>query len=230
MNRNFTIILTLLAATSAGSIMAAGTTNTLAAKPAPVKADARVDFQSFKLITERNIFDMSRSGRVGRPTPVHIAKVDDFSLVGIMAYEKGLYAFFDGSSSEYQKTLAPLQTIADYKVTVIGPDYVELQSTNSQMVKMLVGTTIRREDKGPWSPPSTRNTPVFADSGSSRSRDRGDRSSRSGRSDRRQRGSGADGAMPATMEQTADATPAGGSDEDVIKRLMQKRAKEVKDD
>ncbi len=94
-----------------------------------------------------------------------------------MSYEKGQYAFFEGSSSAYRQTCKPAESIAGYKITAIGSDYVELQATNSKAIKMAVGTTIRREDNGPWSAPSARSETVFVDTGS---RDSG--SSRSSKS------------------------------------------------
>ena len=125
------------------------------------------DFQSFRLIQDRNIFDMSRTGRVSRRQTIHIAKVDDFTLVGTMSYENGNYAFFDGSSFEYRGTRKPAAQIAGYKISVIASDYVDLQGTNNKTVRMPVGTTIRREDGGPWSAPVVSSDASFADSGSS---------------------------------------------------------------
>ena len=177
-------------------------------QPSPAKVEAKDDFKAFQLITERNIFDMTRTGAHIRTSPVYRPKVDDFTLVGTMSYEKGVFAFFDGSSSEYRQQCKTNGTIAGYKVMAIGSDYAELQSTNGKVVKMLVGTTIRREDKGPWSAPSTRADAILADAGTrSRDRsdgaergDRGDRSSRNGRRSRGDRASSTGDAAPSPAE------------------------------
>jgi hypothetical protein len=230
MNRNFLPILTLILVTAAGRLVAADGTNAVPAQPAPAKVDGKIDYQSFRIITERNIFDMSRSGARVRPS-VHRAKVDYFTLFGTSSYEKGRFAFFDGSGSAYRKTCKPEETIAGYKVTTIGSDYVELQATNNKTVKMVVGATIRREDNGPWSPPSVRSETVFADTGSGDSErsgsDRGGRGDRGSRSDK---SSTTYPDLPPAAEIKSDAASSGSSEDDVIKRLMQKRAKEVKDD
>jgi hypothetical protein len=247
MNRKFAFILMLLAAATAGPAGAAPVTNSApatsaAAAPAPVKADAKMDFDSFHLITQRNIFDMSRTGRIGVKYQAPPVKVDDFSLVGTMSYEKGQYAFFDGNSSEFRQNLKPAETIGGFKITTIGPDYVELQSTNNKTVKMLVGWGMRREDNGPWSEPTMSSDTSFADSGSS-NRDTVDRSDRSGRNDRgsgrsdrrlyrnsrgdRSSASGMGDPGPGADQNSNGSS--GGSESDVIKRLMEKRAKEVKD-
>ena len=66
-----------------------------------------------------------------------------------MSYEKGLYAFFDGSSSELKKALGPGQSIAGFKVAQITSTSVRLE-TESKMLDLLVGTQLRREDEGEW--------------------------------------------------------------------------------
>jgi hypothetical protein len=220
MNRIFLPILTLTLATAASRLAAADGTNAAPAQPAPVKTDGKIDYQSFRIITERNIFDMSRTGAHFRNSPIHHAKVDYFTLVGTSSYEKGQFAFFDGSSSAYRQTCKPAESMAGYKITAIGSDYVELQATNSKTIKMAVGTTIRREDNGPWSAPSAQSETVFADTGS-RERERGNKGDTGG---------SAVADTPSAAEQKSDASSSGSSEDDVIKRMMQRRAREVKDD
>lgn len=283
MNRRFTFILMLLAAMTAGRGVAAVSTNVVpATNAAPASAapsnvapavatteaprsSGKIDFDSFKLVRDRNIFDMSRTGRIGPRSAPRVVHVDDFTLVGTMSYEKGLYAFFDGSSSEYRQTRKTDDKIADFKIAKIANDYVELANTNGKTIKMGMGATIRREDKGPWLPPVVRNDVALADSGSSnhdssrsdRSR-RSDRSSRSdssgsdsnttdssgsSRSDRRlyrnfrgdrPAGSGSSSSMmgdpgPGQKSDSASSSNSGGSEADVIKRLMEKRAQQKGD-
>ena len=49
-----------------------------------------------------------------------VRQADSFSLVGIIGYGEGrlagVYAFFDGSSSQYQKTAQLNDSIATFKV------------------------------------------------------------------------------------------------------------------
>ncbi len=266
MNRNFILILTLLAAMAAQrcgaavSTNAAPATNAVLSNATPAapasefnRNNGKTDFDSFKLVRERNIFDMSRTGRIGPRSAPRVVHVDDFTLVGTMSYEKGLYAFFDGSSSEYRQTRKADDKIADFKITKIANDYVELQNTNGKSIKMGMGATIRREDKGPWLPPSIRSDVMLADSGSS-NRDSG-RSSRSSRSDRSdssssdrsdrrlyrnsrgdRTGSGSTTSMmgdpgPGAAEKsdTSSSSNSGGSESDVIKRLMERRAQQKGD-
>ena len=108
------------------------------------------DFPSFRIIAERNIFDPNRTGRTKNTKKPKKSRIDSFSLVGTMNYEKGPFAFFMGSSSEYQKTLKPADTIADYKIAEIAPDYVKLAASSNQVINMPVGAQMRRRDGGPW--------------------------------------------------------------------------------
>ncbi len=86
----------------------------------------RLDYSAFKLIVDRNIFDPNRFPRRGpgsRPAP---KSVDSLTLVGTMTYEKGTFAFFDGTSSDYKKALKLNDVVAGHKVTNITPNSVTL--------------------------------------------------------------------------------------------------------
>ena len=113
-----------------------------------------VSLQSFKIITQRNIFDPNRragSGERGRRIdPNRLARAEGFSLVGTLIDKRGEFAFFSGSDSKYKKVLKVAGTIADYKVTEVTPDYVELESNNSNQVKMSVGMQMKKLDAGEW--------------------------------------------------------------------------------
>ena len=50
-------------------------------------------------------------------------QIDFFVLVGTMSYEKGFFAFFDGSHSDYKRVLKREETIAGFKVAAIGPHW-----------------------------------------------------------------------------------------------------------
>src|SRR5262245_5625183 len=74
---------------------------------------ARPDYSTFKIVTDRNIFNphrYARSSRVRETRPT--AKSDSFALVGTMSYERGTFAFFDGSKSEFRKVVKPAEAIA----------------------------------------------------------------------------------------------------------------------
>jgi hypothetical protein len=126
----------------------------LATSPAQsTNAPARLSYDAFRMISDRNIFNPNRVGR-GAPrttrrdtTPA--AHVESFSLVGIMSYEKGLFAFFEGTSADFKKVLQADAVIGQYKLASVLPEAVKLTSgTNAFELK--VGMQMRREDEGEW--------------------------------------------------------------------------------
>jgi hypothetical protein len=118
----------------------------------PTNTPSRQDFKFYDLITQRNIFNPRRSPAYvpvvpGRRTAP--ARVDWFALIGTMSYEKGPFAFFSGTSSDYRKALKLDDTIAGYKVTDIENSFVKLASPTNE-IELKVGMALRRENHGEW--------------------------------------------------------------------------------
>ena len=177
-------------------VFAANTNNT-----SPV-----VSLQDFKIITQRNIFDPNRragSGERGRRIdPNRLARADGFSLVGTLIDKRGEFAFFSGSDSKYKKVLKVAGIIADYKVTEVAPDYVQLESSSSNHVKMTVGMQMKKLDAGEWQlVDGTVAVAKISDTPASET----------------------------TETETSDDRPSSGSSsaDAVLKRLMQQREKEL---
>jgi hypothetical protein len=160
-----------------------------------------LDYASFQLIVDRNIFDPNRfphgPGVRVRQAP---RSVDYVTLVGTMSYEKGTFAFFDGTSSDYKKVLKLTDSIAGYKVTTIAPNAVKLASGTNEL-ELSVGAQLRREEDGPWLL-SSQSTAYAATPASSSTN-----------------------AAATTTAAGSDPT-SGSAESDIIKRLMQKREKE----
>ena len=71
-------------------------------------------------------------------------------LVGTMSYEKGMFAFFNGNSTDLKKALQAGEKIADYTVTDIAPSVVKLESADKkQQLELKVGDGLRQEN-GKW--------------------------------------------------------------------------------
>lgn len=116
-------------------------------------APARASYDAFRMISDRNIFNPNRSARSSGSRPRTDARpasrVEYFTLVGLLEYEKGTFAFFDGTSGDYKKTLEADGAIGDFKVGTLTPDQVKLISGTNEFV-MRVGMQVRREDEGDW--------------------------------------------------------------------------------
>ena len=64
-----------------------------------------------------------------------------------MSYRKGMFAFFNGTSEDYQKALQQGGKIAGYTVKKITFDGVQLQSSG-KTIEMKVGAAMRQEGDG----------------------------------------------------------------------------------
>jgi hypothetical protein len=211
----------------------------LCALPLPAQSTngpARLDYSSFRIIAERNIFNAYRSGRASRSREDDRrppARVDAFTLVGTMDYEKGLFAFFDGTSSEYRKTLQPGGAIGGYQLAEVGPGRVKLTNDTAQH-ELRVGMQLCRQEGGDWemrasgeayasySPRSERGSERGGERGSDRWGGRG--------SDRRGDRAGAEAATSSSTNGAPAATAASTSSADadeVLKRLMEQRERET---
>lgn len=168
---------------------------------AQTNIDSGPTFDSFKIITTRNIFNPNRSPGYVRPDPSRRTRpaVDSIALVGTMSYAKGKFAFFDGSSSQYKKVLEPGANIAGYTLKDVTATTVTL-AANGKDFEMKVGSQLRNEAGAGWRLSSRIESPAGDDSGSTNA--------------------------PAA----AAAAPVGSSPQqnDVIKRLMQLRQQELK--
>lgn len=125
-------------------------TNRMTAETSTNSADP-LSYPAFKLLVERNIFNTRRSARyVPSDQPrARANRTETFALVGVMSYEKGPFAFFEGSRSDYQKVLKKDDTIAGYKIEAIEPSAVKLASPTNE-IELHVGMQMRREDEGEW--------------------------------------------------------------------------------
>jgi hypothetical protein len=162
---------------------------------------ATLDYAAFKVIVDRNIFDPNRFPHSGpRPIASKPKSFDSLTLCGTMTYEKGTFAFFDGTSSEYKKVLKLTDSIAGYKVANIAPNSVKLVSGTNEL-ELSVGAQLRREEEGPWLL-SSQSTSYAATPASTSTN-----------------------ALATSTATSADAA-SGGAESDIIKKLMQRREKE----
>lgn len=121
--------------------------------PKAASAAAPLTFDSFQPITDRNIFNGNRSGQRVRSTrsssQQRSTHVDSFTLVGTLVSEGGTTAFFDGSESSFRKALKPGSRIAAFELVTVQPAGVRL-TEGTNVIDLKVGAGFRREERGPW--------------------------------------------------------------------------------
>lgn len=124
-----------------------------ASKPGAVLATSAataVTFDAFRVLSERNIFDPNRVGRVARNSAAAAPRVEVVTLIGVMDSGKGWNAFFAGAGDAYRKPLSPGGAVADFMISAIRPDGVEF-TRGTTTLALKVGQQLRRPQGGEWS-------------------------------------------------------------------------------
>lgn len=125
-------------------------TNAPTPAPRPVSTTMPTEpFESFRLVGDRNIFNANRTGRRDRSRDDAPPRLDVMTLVGTMESDRGLRAFFDGSSSEFRKAVRVGDSVDTYKVKGVTPTLVTLERAG-QPIPMTVGQQLRRPPGGDW--------------------------------------------------------------------------------
>jgi len=224
---------TLFACLACSPVFAETSDNTAAtnsapkAEAAPATASRGPDESAFSIVSERNIFNANRSGGTVRLASRRASTVESFTLVGTMTYEKGTFAFFDGTSSEYTKALKADSVIAGHKLVIIQTSSVKLEADGKQF-ELSVGSQMRREDAGLWQMAEATGSSSGSSSYSSSRNGRSGRSEFSSRSRRNGNSSnGGDNSEPARQSTSTTENSSDNSDKDeILKRLMERREKE----
>ena len=171
--------------------------------PATGLGTNRGDYAFYRLIVDRNIFNPNRRPQQPftrrDPTPV-VRTTDYISLVGVMSYEEGDFAFFTGNLSRYEKSAKVDDVIATYRVVAINvnSNTVRLEGGTNRM-ELQVGMTMRRDEDGVWH--ASRTPALFASYNSTPA-------------------PGSDSSAP---RGPSGGAAASADDNEVIKRLMQRR-------
>ena len=189
------------------------TANAAPAQSTNVVADAVPDYSTYsQFIATRNIFNPDRypiheTGK--RHTHRPSVGAPFIALVGTMNYQKGMFAFFNGNPADYQKVLQSGEQIAGYAVKEITAAGVVLTSAGTNVVRLAIGDQLHQEGTN-WelaaasdsAAPTTDTTSSTTEANT---------------------GSTDDASSPAPAASDFSSAP-----NDVLKRLMEKRAQEMK--
>jgi len=172
----------------------------IAARGQPAASPAAGTPSSFETFRLIGNLNIFNSSRVGWSPDVQQPRVDTIVLVGTMDSDQGRAAFFDSPDSAFRKVLHEGDAIAQFAVKKIAADSVDL-TRNAKVITLMIRQQLRRPAGGDWSV-AAYQAPVAA--------------------------------LPATAAGTgagaeADgATPPAPPSDDIIKRLMENRKKQLK--
>ena len=175
---------------------------------AELPASGNSEFCQFRIVIQRNIFNPNRRKPVERrevvPPPAP-PQIDQITLIGTLISEPTAFAFFAGSSPEFNSVAKRGEAVAGYTLAEIHSRGITLRDA-TQTLELKVSEGLERRDGGVW---YTAASPFTARSSVPRS------SSRS--------------STPVSQvdsAQTKSESP-GNSNEDLMKRMMEKRRQEL---
>ena len=172
-------------------------------------ADGGKGYDAYKLVRTRNIFDPNRKAvriEAPRPSGPTRPRSSTFTLTGTMVREGRSLAFFSGSRSEFSKVISVGDSVANFKIIAIEPSQVELEHEGKKMT-LAIGKPFQIEGKPGDPEPPEESTPPSDGSGAP---------------------PGPDGAAaPPPSTPTAPAPSTGNSKDEILRRMMERRAKEM---
>ena len=128
-------------------------------------APAPGDYENFRIIAERNIFNPNRIGRVreGGDGPA-APREDVLTLVGTLESDKGIVAIFDSPDSALRKAVRDGQSLGGFKIKSVDTNSVQLEG-EKQSFSLNVNQRLRRIEQGEWKVSNVEPPPVAAPSG-----------------------------------------------------------------
>ena len=190
-------------------------------KAAATNGPASSDYAYFQLVNDRNIFNPARvPNRPDRPKSTETRrtpKVESLSLVGTLRYEKGIFAFFDGTRSEFRKALKEGDTVGGHRILSVTDSTVRLV-VQDRAVDLKVGNQLRREDEGEWTLASGVTLGASSSSGGSGSSNSPSSSSNTASAS----------SQSSNASSSSSSGSSGGGAEEILRRLRERRAQETK--
>jgi hypothetical protein len=152
-------------------VLVLGMIGGLAAASPETSAPVHQNFDVYSAISDRNIFNTTRSHRTSQGGDTQPApRIDTLTLYGTFIYDKGPFAFFTGSGSEYQQVLGAGKSVAGFTIVEITGTGVKL-SGGTNRFELRVGMELRREEGGEWQMAGDRGEPSNLGSRSGRAAD-----------------------------------------------------------
>jgi hypothetical protein len=201
-------------------------------------AAAQPGFEAYSIVLERNIFDPNRqpprpreTASVATPAPPVTEYLD---LLGTWVADARKVAFISGSRLATNAQVAPGETIEGWKVESVDTKGIVLAKADRRLA-WPVGQRLERSSEVDWrlterttvaatAAAPTTNTPTAATPTADSSRSgRGDKAGKRAGSFR---SAGSTEARPQSSPGTATAASGGGTNDDVIRKLMERRQRE----
>jgi hypothetical protein len=164
-------------------------------------------FDAFRLVKARNIFDPDRRGMPSAQAarPAAAPRTNFINLTGTMVADGKMLAFFAGSRSEYSKVISTGDSIADFKVTGITNTHVVLDHAGKQ-ITVPVGQAVPLEGSSAAVAPPDKDAPAPPPE---------------------EPGPNGPASNASEATEPKPASSPGGDQNEVLRRMMERRAKEL---
>ena len=108
-------------------------------------------FEDYGILTARNIFDPDRGRRAPEPPrrPDPPERREHVDLLGVLVYDEGAVAFFEGSDRDYSGAFKQGEKIAEYQIGAIDTSQVTLEK-DGERVAMPLKARLERRGEGKW--------------------------------------------------------------------------------
>ncbi len=116
------------------------------------KSSDMSEFESFRIVVDRNIFDPNRSPHQLNSRSVSndpVSQPERLALLGAMVYGEEAVAFFEGTKPEYTANVNEGDTIAGYRIVEIRTDGLKL-SKGERHIELPVGSVLSRQRGSEW--------------------------------------------------------------------------------
>ena len=169
-------------------------------------APRRETFEDFGILTARNIFDPER----GRPAPERPSRPDPperrehVDLLGVLLYNEGAVAFFEGSDRDYSGAFKQGDKIAEYRIGAIDTSKVTLEK-DGERIGMPMQARLERHGEGKWN----------LEEGAA------------GRGDQQPPAGGETAKTTADSEKAGDEA-GGDAESELLKKMMERRKQEIR--
>lgn len=105
---------------------------------------------TFRIVSDRNIFNPNRVVRRERPAEEPVQRAETIALVGTVQSPNGVLAFFNSADTpSHRKTLKVGESVGPFKVTRIATDGIDVERDGKSM-PVRVGQALRKPEGGDW--------------------------------------------------------------------------------
>lgn len=116
-----------------------------------VSPAAAGSLEAFALVTDRNIFNPSRTARARSAPEEKPVRTEEVALVGVVGFGAATSAVFHSSDPRLKGEVGPGGRLGDFTVVAVSPSTAELRA-GERTYTLAVAQRLTRAEGGEWTP------------------------------------------------------------------------------